>query len=663
MGKAFNVAVTRPAAINIGSGVPVDITVNSGDGPVDSAMVCLIKGTETFARGFTAANGQLTLNVSALTPGWLQLTVTGANNIPYLDSIQVVSSGKFVCYLRHVISDSAPGGNGDSIINPGESFRIPMWVKNYGTQTASGVDGRLVAHTAGVTISDPVKSFGTVNAGDSACNAQGFGMSVDAGLPNGYAIPCSLVCEDESDSTWVSYVTFHVGAPLITFVDKAVKDSAGSRPNGKLDPGETADLEVTLGNAGIGNATNVRAVLKSGDSRLTVPDTLAVYGTIPHESTAVNQSDHFTLHADDDMPLETPVACTLKVSGDGGYAVTLPFTIVVGEIRAVDPIPDGPRVPARYYAFDESDAAYQQHPTYNWAEINSLGTPLPYSQNDEVIMVNLPTGFGPFRFYGQRYTQVSISADGWICPGNYTTSDFDNTGLPDPSTPPGMICANWDDLYPYSGGGGAGYVYYYHDAANHRFIVEYDSVQYYSSSECDKFEIIISDTTVVTPTGDNDIVVQYMTAAGYSSSTLGIEDPTRAIAIQALYDGTYHKGCAPIAAGRVIRYTTDEPITAVSEPAGGASLTRKPLDVSPNPFNASARINWQMRRDGAADLKVFDASGRVVRTLVSGPCRAGSYTTVWNGADNAGRKLAHGIYFVRLATPDQTVRVKTVLAR
>ena len=102
---------------------------------------------------------------------------------------------------------------------------------------------------------------------------------------------------------------------------------------------------------------------------------------------------------------------------------------------------------------------------------------------------------------------------------------------------------------------------------------------------------------------------------------------------------------------------------AVSEPAGGVNLTRKLLEVFPNPFNASARVNWQMKREGTADLKVFDAGGRVVRTLASGPCPAGSYTTVWNGADNSGRRLARGIYFVRLSTPDQTVKIKTVLAR
>jgi hypothetical protein len=130
-----------------------------------------------------------------------------------------------------------------------------------------------------------------------------------------------------------------------------------------------------------------------------------------------------------------------------------------------------------------------------------------------------------------------------------------------------------------------------------------------------------------------------------------------------LYDNNYHKGAATWTPQHAILFSTDEPLTAVSEPAGGVNLTRKPLEVSPSPFSASARVNWQMKQAGTAELRVYDASGRVVRSLASGPCPAGSHTTVWNGADDAGRKLALGVYFVRLATPGQTVKVKTVLAR
>ena len=64
-----------------------------------------------------------------------------------------------------------------------------------------------------------------------------------------------------------------------------------------------------------------------------------------------------------------------------------------------------------------------------------------------------------------------------------------------------MVCPNWDDLYPVSGGSGAGYVYHYHDEANSRFIVEYDSVRYYSGTVREKFQVMFYDTTVASPTG------------------------------------------------------------------------------------------------------------------------------------------------------------------
>jgi hypothetical protein len=657
-GRAFNVAVTKPGAINIGSGVPVNVTVSTlTDAPVESAMVCLVKGEETFARGFTDAAGSVTLTVSPLTPGHLQLTVTGANNIPYLDSIVVMASGKYVSYLRHSISDPAPGGNDDGIINPGESFTVPMWVKNYGTQTAATVTGRLITHTAGATITDSIKSFGSIAGGDSALNSAGFGMTVTGGLPNGYSIPCSLVCRDATDSTWVSFVTFRVGAPLLNYIDKSVRDSLGSSPNGKLDPGETADLTVTVGNAGLGHATNVRAVLRSGDPRLTVPDSAAVYGVVPAGGTATNDADHFAIHADASIPMETPVVCTLVVYADAGYARTTTFSIVVGEIRTVDPIPDGPRQPALYWAYDEVDSTYSECPDYSWVELRGIGTPVSLT-DDQTVVVTLPSSFGPVRYYGQNYSQLSICGNGWVGLGSTSSSAYSNAALPASSMPP-MICANWDDLYPPTGGG----VRYWHDTLNRRFIVEWDSVAYYSQrSSFESFEIIFHDTTS-TSSGNSEVVVQYRTATQTSSSTVGIQNPTAAIAIQCLYDGSYTRGASPWIAGHAIKFTPEAPLVGLAGETGGALLPLRGIRVSPNPFGSRATVCWQLPHDGPADLRVFDAAGRVVRTLATGHARAGTHTSLWDGTDDLGKQVARGVYVVRLTAGNGTVSTKTVLTR
>jgi len=572
-----------------------------------------------------------------------------------------------VTWLRSSVYDPTPGGNNDSILNPGEAVKLPTWLKNWGEQAATSVTATLRTHDANAQVTDSVRTFGNIGAGDSAWTGNdGFGLSVNAGLPNGYAVPCSLFARDAMDSTWVSTVTFYVGAPLIQDQAVVVRDSARGNGNGRLDPGEASDLQVTLGNTGLGHGYNVHATLASGDARLVVSDGDAIYGNIRSGQSVPNAADFFVVTASAAIPLETPVTCTLHITADGGYSTTQTFVIVVGEIRVVDPIPDGPRLPARYYAYDNTDTGYDPHPTYNWVEINASGTRLTYSQNDAVVMVSLPAAFGPVKFYGQRYTQISVSADGWIAMGNYTTSNYSNEGIPSTSAPRATVFANWDDLYPVSGGSGSGYIYWYSDTANHRLVVEYDSVGYYSSTATrDKFEVIFYDTTVVTPTGDNAILVQYKNASGYTSSTLGIQDPTQVIAIQSLLDGTYHRGCSPIATGRAILYTTTPPyVTGVAdEESGVTDLGSTKFRVFPNPVQNRTTIAWSVPLEGRVTLQVFDAVGREVKTLVDGSMAPGNYSVVWDRHVGKDRTVAPGVYFCKLVTPDGTRQQKLVVSR
>jgi len=577
----------------------------------------------------------------------------------------VISSTRYVSHLRSSISDPGPGGNNDSILNPGETVKILTWVKNWGQQTANSVGAKLRTHNPNAQITDSAKSFGNISAGDSAyTGANGFGLRVNSGLANGYPVTCSLYCRDALDSTWVSIMTFLVGTPVLAKRAVTVVDSAhGGNDNGRIDPNETADLMVRIGNTGLGHGYNSRAVLSSGDSRFTVTDSTASYGLIRKGDSAGNAADLFTVNAAGSIPPETPIPCTLRYYADGGYTRTEPLTIIVGELRTSDPIPDGPRAPTVYYAYDDGDLLYLKHPIYDWVEVNGVGTELSFAQNDDVRTINLPAAFGPFKFYGQRYTQLSISADGWIAAGNYTTENFTNTRLPSSSAPRAAMFLNWDDLAPATDG--TGYLYYYHDSANHRFIVEYDSVAYWNLSNMrDKFEVIIYDTTVTTSTGDNAFLVQYMTANMYTSSTLGIQDQTKAIAIEGLYNGSYHKACEQIAPGRAILYTTDAPATGVEEEYGSAGVpTKLSLNVRPNPLRSRATIAWAVPVAGRVSVKVYDAMGRVVRDLVGEQMDAGRYSATWDGRAADGRRIANGVYFCKLVTAVGDRQQKVVIAK
>ncbi|MEO0081717.1 MAG: FlgD immunoglobulin-like domain containing protein, partial [candidate division WOR-3 bacterium] len=122
----------------------------------------------------------------------------------------------------------------------------------------------------------------------------------------------------------------------------------------------------------------------------------------------------------------------------------------------------------------------------------------------------------------------------------------------------------------------------------------------------------------------------------------------------------YNASCYPLGPGRAIKFTTDEP-TGIAETPLSGEVGRRGLAVVPSLFRGAAMVHWNLGRDGDAEVRVFDASGRLVRTLASGPAKAGSYGVVWDGRDERGCRVARGIYFVRLTTSEQTVRVKAIL--
>lgn len=83
----------------------------------------------------------------------------------------------------------------------------------------------------------------------------------------------------------------------------------------------------------------------------------------------------------------------------------------------------------------------------------------------------------------------------------------------------------------------------------------------------------------------------------------------------------------------------------------------------PNPFNPSTTIRYQLDRAAHARLTILDVRGRVVRRLVDEPKEAGWYSILWNGTDDAGRPVASGLYFYRLAAGDFVGQKKLLLVK
>ncbi len=558
----------------------------------------------------------------------------------------VVTGGLFirppsgVRYHRHLIVDNPPGGNGDGIINPGELIEMPTWVKNYNTYPVLGVKTflRLRQPDPNITITDSFKYFSRIEAQDSAfTGSDGFNFNVALSCTNGYAIPFNLVTKDTLDSLWESRLTLFVGTPVLFAQGLIVWDSQpGGNNNGRVDPGEYASLAVGVRNQGLGHGYNVTAILKSGDSRFVILDSFGRYDTIFKDSLKFNLFDKFRIYAQPSIPREFPVPCTLKIYSEN-WVFIRPFTITVGEVTIADPIPDGPRTPPRYWAYDDIDTFYTEAPRYNWIELRNRGTQLPITSDDQTIRIPLPF---VFKYYGQRYTEsLSVCSNGWISPIRTTSTVYTNQPLPDPTSanPSAMICPNWDDLYPPYGNR----IWYLYEPDSYRFILEWDSVHYYSpNTQWDKFEVIVYDTTVLTQTGDNEIVFQYYTANNYISNTVGIEDETNQIGINALYNNTYDRRCAPLAPRRAIKFTTDEPQVGMKE--AKMDLSRKTFIL---PTLTKGKFSFTLPSFRVKKFEVYTVTGQRVKTLT---IPKGVKEITWYGEDERGRDVPTGIYILRI---------------
>jgi len=68
---------------------------------------------------------------------------------------------------------------------------------------------------------------------------------------------------------------------------------------------------------------------------------------------------------------------------------------------------------------------------------------------------------------------------------------------------------------------------------------------------------------------------------------------------------------------------------------------------TPNPFNPSTVLHYQLKSDSNVDLSIYNIRGVRIAQLVSGSHSSGRYDVTWRGCDTAGRRVASGTYFAR----------------
>jgi hypothetical protein len=159
-------------------------------------------------------------------------------------------------------------------------------------------------------------------------------------------------------------------------------------------------------------------------------------------------------------------------------------------------------------------------------------------------------------------------------------------------------------------------------------------------------------------------------ADGVGLLVVDIEDPTQTRIAGSVDPARYSNGVA-LASDAVLLLSNEDLHTlplhcsgVTQTPSDPPALARATLSAHPNPFNPTGSFVIDMPTAALGSLRIYDASGRHVRTLFQRrQLTAGAQEAFWNGRDERGRSVTSGIYFARLAAGGAVVAEKVVLLK
>jgi hypothetical protein len=208
-------------------------------------------------------------------------------------------------------------------------------------------------------------------------------------------------------------------------------------------------------------------------------------------------------------------------------------TAWLGPVATPNPAVLGGGGPDAYgYRWIDNDTTAPEAPRYVWNSIRAAGTPINGLADDNVIGP-FPIGFD-FPYYWYRVNSIYVGSNGYIAFGDNGLSASPFPNMPNSTRPNNVVAGLMSDL-EFGGTGNPAKAFYWTNAALDTFIVQYDSVRFWSTGGLNTFQIILS-------RADSAITVMYQKQSGApyqgwvpGNATVGIENITGQLGLSYLY--------------------------------------------------------------------------------------------------------------------------------
>jgi hypothetical protein len=515
------------------------------------------------------------------------------------------------------------------------------------------------------------------------------------------------------------YSNIYLSLVAGSYVRLADSQITGGNGNGRLDPGETANLIVTLENPGVQmEATDVTVVLASDDAYVQIDDAESDYGTIPAGGSAGNSSDPFVVTLDAATPSGHVVALHLTMTWGGAFTNEESILFTIGEPILADD-------------FESGNNGWSQDPTHtattgDWVIIDPNGT--AYQPEDDTTP---PPGTMCW-VTGQNTALGTDDVDGGISALRSPTWDlsaFSNVqlllnyfhGQRDPGDDPSGDFFRID----LSNDGGATFPANLVSIGDVQHAAIWTPLAVELSAHLPLTDQIVlrfqaSDgpaTGDIVEGGLDDFVLLEGGSANEPPSAPTLLSPANGATVSSapvltVVNAVDPEGdpltygfhvysdallTSPVRMVSGVPEGTGQTAWAVAPPLGGgnywwrayaedaeergpfmarASFTVEATGVealpaatltffppSPNPAREMTTVRFVLPQQERVRADVFDVNGRRVRSLFRGLLPAGAQALSWDGLDQRGARAAAGVYFVRLRVGGEERVLKVVRMR
>ncbi len=406
------------------------------------SYVAISKSGVLHGAAFVDESGEVEVSIEPILDGGdVDIVITRPQTIPYMVQIPAAAlEGPYIVLDNYVINDAA--GNNNGLADFGESFTIHVTLKNVGADDGEGISAILTGedeYFSFVNI-DPIE-FGDITAGETGNTStvsNAFTFTLTNNVPDQYKATFVLQITD-GEEVWNSNLKITANAPVLGIGNLTIDDGGEGVPN-YLEPGESAQVVLTLTNTGKAAAQGVSAWITAaspffnileGEATVDVEAEGEVQVSFPVEANASTPDGHEVL--------------IVYGAGLGVYTAEGSEAITVGP-KPESTIGEGNEDTQSYYPLDNYYKANKSQMLYLASEVSlapqtikelgfyikSIGTVNPYvnltiklMETDLTVMPSayVSTTGATTVFSATSYTMPS--AVGWLV---FDIDDFEYSG-------------------------------------------------------------------------------------------------------------------------------------------------------------------------------------------------------------------------------------------